>query len=154
RIAPGSADDDAAVRARPVVFEPMHDATLYDDHNRIDLYAWGDRRCCLPRGATRLTLAGHRPHLAPGDALLLEEVLGPLTGVDRDADPDHRQVVRLTAVHAFSPDDATKPREDPLTHDLITEIEWFSEDALRFPLCLSSVTDADHGRQYVDHVSV
>ncbi len=50
RIAPGTPDDEEALRRDPTVFEPLHDATLYQAHNEISFYAWGDRRCCLPRG--------------------------------------------------------------------------------------------------------
>ena len=47
----------------------------------MSFYTWGDQRCCLPRGATRATLAGSFPDLKAGDVLLFEEVLGPHTGV-------------------------------------------------------------------------
>jgi hypothetical protein len=154
RIVPDSLEDREALRAGPVVFEPLHDSTLYSAHNEIAFHAWGDRRCCLPAGATRATLAGHLPDLAPGDVLLLEEVLGPLTGEPGDADPSHRHVVRLTDVQAFSPDDPTAPRIDPLTDEPITEIAWSAEDALPFPLCVSAVTDEAHGEDFIDGVSV
>jgi hypothetical protein len=154
RIIPGSVEDRDALRAGPVVFEPLHDATLHAAHNEIAFHAWGDRRCCLPAGATRATLAGHLPDLARGDVLLFEEVLGPLTGEPGDADPAHRHVVRLTDAQAFSPDDPTAPRTDPLTDEPITEIEWAPEDAVPFPLCISAVTDEAHGESFVDGVSV
>lgn len=154
RIAPDSIDDEAALRARPIVFEPLHDATLHALHNQIAFHAWGDRRCCLPKGATRATLAGHLPDLEAGDALLFEEVVGPLTGEPGDADPAHRHVVRLVEVVAFSPDDSAAPRTDPLTGEAITEIAWAAPDALPFPLCISSVTDEAHGEAYVAEVSV
>lgn len=40
------------------VFEPMDKAprTLYQSHNAMRLYTWGDRECCLPKGSTRATL--------------------------------------------------------------------------------------------------
>jgi len=36
------------------VFEPMSDADiqLYQSHNRISFYTWGDKECCLSRGTT------------------------------------------------------------------------------------------------------
>ena len=71
-----------------------------------------------------------------------------------DADPAHRHVVRLGTVDAFSVDDPTLPRADPLTDAPITEIAWGAEDALPFPLCVSSVTDEAHGAVFVDGVSV
>ena len=47
------------------VFEPMaaETVTLHREHNTIFFYTWGNRQCCLPRGATSATLwAG------PGDS--------------------------------------------------------------------------------------
>jgi hypothetical protein len=137
-------------------------------HTRISFYTWGDCECCLPAGSTCATLRDtwiepppapepsygayaptsangkkyeppERPkpsralQLAVGDILIFEEVLGPKTGQAADADPSHRQAVRLTKV---------TPGIDPLygapDGTPIVEIEWASEDALRFPLCISS----------------
>src|SRR5262249_25647779 len=74
--------------------------------------------------------------LRPGDFLLFEEVLGPVTGLAPDADPAHRQVVRLTqverAVDPLEPDPVTLVR--PTT---LTKVTWARHDALTFPLCLS-----------------
>ena len=74
--------------------------------------------------------------LKVGDVLILEEVIGPKTGNAADADPTHRQAVRLTKV---------TPAIDPLYHPFgeeygqpVVEIEWCAEDALAFPLCLSA----------------
>ena len=74
-------------------------------------------------------------HLQVGDVLIFEEVLGPKTGNAADADPQHRQAVRLTSV---------KQAVDPLYHpddpdygQPIVEIEWAATDALTFPLCIS-----------------
>ncbi len=71
--------------------------------------------------------------LKVGDILIFEEVIGPKTGQPADRDPSHRQAVRLTKV---------TPGIDPLyggeDGTPVVEIEWASEDALRFPLCLSS----------------
>ncbi len=78
--------------------------------------------------------------LKAGDVLIFEEVIGPKTGNPNDADPRHRQAVRLTRV---------TPAIDPLYHPYqqtygpqygqpVLEIEWASQDALAFPLCLSS----------------
>jgi hypothetical protein len=71
--------------------------------------------------------------LKVGDVLIFEDVLGPKTGKESDADPSHRQAVRLTKV---------TPGIDPLyggpDGTPIVEIEWATEDALRFPLCISS----------------
>ncbi|SFH98614.1 putative baseplate assembly protein [Bradyrhizobium sp. cf659] len=43
---------------RPVIFEPMAEGmiALHAAHNEISFYAWRDRDCCLPAGATSATL--------------------------------------------------------------------------------------------------
>jgi len=142
-----------AMLLAPTVFEPVLDPRfapdfeqpLYAKHNVMSFYTWSGRRCCLPRGSTSATLAGHFPDLHPGDVLLIEEVLGPLTGVAGDLDPTHRQVVRLTQVSL---------QQDDLTHDDITAIAWNSADALTFAACLSGTTDDAHGAQYLSDISV
>ncbi|MEP7339641.1 MAG: putative baseplate assembly protein [Acidobacteriota bacterium] len=137
------------------IFEPLQDATLFPEHNQMNFYTWGARECCLPRGATRSTLAGLLPDLKVGDVLIFEEVLGPHTGEAEDADPSHRHAVRLTGV-TLSKDPLggrflDPPNDDPVD---VTEIEWAVADALPFPLCVSSQTDATHGDQQIDGVSV
>ena len=72
-------------------------STCCEAHNEIPLYTWSDDLCCLPAGATRRHAERHgRPGAGAGDFLLLEETAGPTTGLSADADPAHRQVVRLT----------------------------------------------------------
>ena len=66
--------------------------------------------------------------LKVGDILIFEEVLGPATGNPADADPTHRQAVRLTEVVELV---------DPLDGTLLLEISWDACDALPFDLCLS-----------------
>jgi len=139
-----------ALLTNPVIFEPLETPTLYEAHNKISFYTWSDKNCCLPIGATAATLAGTYPNLKVGDTLLFEEVMGPLTGAAGDADPTHRQVVRLTSVLPTAPAVLT----DPLTNDPITEIVWAPADALTFPLCVSSTTDAAHGAKELTDVSV
>lgn len=151
RILPGSNDQLRAMQQHPEVFEPLHEATLREVHNRLPFYTWGDRRCCLGRGAVRATLHGHVDTLAPGDLLLFEELLGPQTGVAGDADPGHRHVVRLTEVHHS---EGAAPLVDPLNGEAVTEIAWADADALPFALCLSSVTDEAHGGQFLADVSI
>jgi hypothetical protein len=164
--------DELNIRAgRYEVFEPVVEdreaaVRFYTDHNKISFYTWGDAQCCLPIGATMATLVdrwiepndepptkpsqsaqskqcepvpndGERQralrNLRVGDILIFEEVVGPKTGEVPDADPTHRWAVRLTRV---------TPVEDPLTATPIVDIEWEREDALPFPLCLSSTLPA------------
>jgi hypothetical protein len=160
-VAPGDEERDA-LNLAPEVFEALHDRTLLVAHNSMPFYEWSDAECCLPKGATRATLAGDYPALAAGDVLIFEERLGPRTGRAADADPAVRHAVRLTAVEAGLTDD--------LEGADITEIRWAEEDALPFPFCISSERDeavggglqrdvshvlgnillADHGQTVVD----
>ena len=144
----GRVPDDAYVWFEAVRQGPV---ALRAAHSEIRLYTWGDTECCLPAGATRATLVdgatGPSPagegydapppseparllDLHPGDPLLFEEVLGPRTGVEGDADPGHRHVVRVTGV---------APGTDPLTGQPVVEVTWAADDALPFPLCISAV---------------
>lgn len=152
-IPPDSPAYHQAMALRPEVFELMHDATLFQAHNdEMSFYAWGARECCLPKGATRATLCGNFPDLKVGDILIFQEVLGPRTGKKEDADPLHCHAVCLTEV--LAEDEVGKPLTDPLNGQEITEIAWSTEDELPFPLCISAETDDDHGRQYVEDVSI
>jgi hypothetical protein len=119
--APGVAD---------AVFETAADLRLDSDLDDITIHDWGRRRCTLPRGATSADLVGDLSALlAPGDLLLLEEVRGAPEGLPQDADPDHRQVVRLTEVEAT---------EDRLLGIELTRVRWADEDGLAFPLTVSA----------------
>jgi len=139
RIEPDSKQHAEAQLQHALVFELLQGTRLTDDHNEIQFYTWGDDKCCLPKGATKATLLGHWPELVisddnPGQFILFEEVLGPNTGEAEDANPDHRQVIHLTRVTLSS---------DPLDNTEITEICWGQQDALSFPLCISSETNID-----------
>ena len=83
-------------------------------------------------------------HLKAGDVLIFEEVRDPKTGTQADANPLHRQAVRLKKL---------KRQVDELYNQPVVEIEWALEDALRFPLCLSAVTAAPNC-QYLDDISI
>jgi hypothetical protein len=152
RIPPASTAFDNALRQHPVVFETVHEVTLFAAHNAMPFYTWSDRECCLPKGATFATLAGHFPDLAADAVLIFEEQSGPLTGEEEDADRTRRCAVRLTSVQTFNA--ASEPLTDPLTGIQITHIEWMAEDALPFPFCLSGFTDEEHGAQFRDDLSV
>jgi Baseplate J-like protein len=130
-----AAGDEArdALNLSPLLFESLHDKTLTVVENAMPFYEWSDAECCLPKGATRATLAGDFPSLVPGDVLVFEERLGTRTGQAADADPAIRHAVRLTAVQAGLTDD--------LESAAITELRWAEEDALPFPFCISSERD-------------
>lgn len=168
--------EDLYLTFEPVMKGPV---AFREAHNEIRIYTWDDVECCLPRGATRATLLdewlpaekveeekgkygyGYHPKdddceppspppprrrklaLKAGDFLLFEEVLGPKTGSLADADRSHRHVVRLIRVDAAV---------DELRDRPILEIEWAWEDALPFPLCVSTIGGEDC--RLLDPVSV
>jgi len=150
-----------AEAAAAATFETQIDANLSASLNQIFLHAWGDKQCCLPKGATTVDLEGDLAYdraldaqnpwkLKPGDFLLFEEVLGAATGLVADADPTHRQIVRLRTVQKTF--DYLEP--DPLTGIppmTLTRVTWDLTDALAFPVCLSVNLSKD---TYVDHVCV
>jgi hypothetical protein len=153
------ANAEAALARGVVIFEPMCDAVLYPELNRMTFYTWGDADCCLPQGSTEATLYGAYPNLQAGDVLIFQEMLGPQTGAAGDADIRHRCAVRLTQV--ATKDGKGNPLIDPLFKDsegniiFVTEIQWSQEDALPFPVCISSTFLESNGdRKSVADVSV
>ena len=147
RVIPASPDEATALGSATEWFEPVGpdpdpsvavaDVALYLDHNVLRFHTWGDEQCCLPIGSTGATLLGSHPDLRLGDVLLFEEVLGPTSGNTADADPTHRQAVRLTSVVST---DGGGPLVDPIDGTPITEIEWCPEDALELPVWVSGQT--------------
>lgn len=145
----------SALDAADVVFETSEELSARVNLNNIPIYTWESRRCCLFRGSTTADLARDVSNdLHEGDFLLFEEIKGPESGEENDAERDHRQVVRLTGV---------KRMEDPIRKLPLTRVTWDRKDALTFPLCISSKKDdgsfaegisiargnlvlADHGR--------
>lgn len=121
-------------------FEAVEPVELYAGQETIDFYTWENSECCLAAGATSATLVDaweekgdqrtRKLKLKANDFMLFEEVLGPKTGLAADANPANRWAVRLTNVI---------PDVDPLTEAPVLTIEWAKEDALPFPLCLSSL---------------
>jgi hypothetical protein len=105
-----------------------------------------------------------RPPIQAGDYLVLEEMLGPDTGAAADADPAHRAVVRVVSVNPDPSTSVIGPAADrmhdklflaaidPATHEPkpvvapvplaqtlpLVEVTWRADDALAFPLCLST----------------
>lgn len=147
-------ETDPALKAS-VVFETAHDADLDPRNNEIFIHTWGNEGCCLSESTRYVDLyhvnaatgQAERPVLSDGDYLLIEEVLGPLTGLQADADPDHRQVLRI--------DVAPKTFEDPVYTDTLLNgvpqrrlasepplpllrVHFRSESRLQLPVCLSA----------------
>jgi predicted phage baseplate assembly protein len=146
-LRPGSGNEEAALLSGVQVFEPMFDAVLFPEHNQMSFYTWGDTDCCLPQGATEATLDGAFPNLQPDDVLIFQEMKGPQTNEAADADMRHRCAVRVTQ---------TAIVEDTLFSDRpVTQIQWSQQDALPFPVCISSTfPDSKGDRQDVTDASV
>lgn len=135
---------------------------VWKGNNSLRFYTWGNRECCVRKGSTSAALygrlavdSGDAPtaaaaydpldvHLHAGDFLIFEEVMGPVTGKPGDADPRHRQAVRLTSV---------TQSHDELLDQPVIEIEWGEEDALTFDLCISAVGAAPECT-YLEDISV
>lgn len=148
-------------------------------HNLVRIYTWGNDECCLDLGATSAVLVDQAPvvdalgersdpadeasaepegepgeatdepeqralDLVPGDVILFEEVKGSVTGSAADADPQHRHPVRITAVRRTA---------DPLHGVPLLEVFWDEEDALPFPVCISSRGEAPEC-ELIEDVSV
>ncbi len=132
----------ALIQQQVQVFETMHDITLYEAHNEIEFYTWGNAEEFLPYylavGTTQTTLKNHQLKLQSGDVLIFEEVLGKESGIKADANPEHRHAVRLTAV---------KFSRDELLNQEIVEIQWHQEDALPFPLWICNIVN---GKRYTN----
>jgi hypothetical protein len=149
-----------------IIFEAMQDAHLFPKHNEILFYTWGEADCWLAKGATQATLLDSLPNLRVGDVLIFKEMVGPQTGNEADADVRHRCAVRLTNV--TTQDAAGNPLVDPLfekdtgkaitspaqTPTPVTEIQWSPDDALPFPVCVSSTNlDSKQKEQTIPNVS-
>lgn len=183
---------------RPVTAPGQLQINFYAAQSTIHFYDWGNRNCCLPRGATSATLLNDWParqqtttngqatgkptdsnaqpevprsagkaatssvakaeaqpgplqNLKAGDVLIFEEVKGPLTGAPGDADSTHRHAVVLTKVEFGM--DTLYPSPNNSEGTPIVTVEWSGQDALPFPLCISSTTQAPDCK-YLTDVSV
>jgi hypothetical protein len=143
--------------ATVVAFETAFAVTLEPVNNEIYLHTWGNEDCCLPRGTTEAflyaMLPGSNTAIVPilhkHDYLLIEEVLGPLTGARADADPIHRQLVMID-------EEPAPPTSDPLFSNVLLpggviqervpgdqplpllRVRWRTADQLAQPFCLSA----------------
>jgi hypothetical protein len=167
---------DAAL-AQVRVFETSATAAFDPLSNELYIHAWGNEQCCLPRGTrtaqlyaidrSAATPVAVRPPLKVSDYLLLEEVRSPANGAKADADPAHRQVVRILRINPDPYSITTGAAADAM-HDRLflarvdasgeplpvpappapapdigdtlplLEVTWRALDALTFPLCVSA----------------
>ncbi|MCK6554646.1 putative baseplate assembly protein [Candidatus Binatia bacterium] len=148
------------------VFEPMTAASieLRPAHNEIHFYTWGDRQCCLPRGATAATLRDEwvqpeQPSPGPEQEEVKQGVTAPAHPPRRRALDDLRAgdiliFEEVLGARTGKPEDADRAHryaarltkvtriEDHLYGVPVVEIEWAPEDALPFPLCISALGSA------------
>lgn len=145
------------------VFEPMTAASieLRPAHNEIHFYTWGDRQCCLPRGATAATLRdewmqAQTPSLDAAQQLVKQEVSG-LSSEERPRalqqlkEGDILILEEVLGARTGEPEDADRTHRhavrlttatravDRLYDVPVVDIEWAPEDALPFPLCISAI---------------
>jgi hypothetical protein len=162
--APGTVIDGAKITAdtlatdpalaKAVVFETTFPIALDPKNNQIIIHTWGNDECCLAAGSMEAFLYAILPNgtavvplLKKGDFLLFEEVVGPLTGLLADANPAHRQVVKIDQDPAVDQDplfsnitlngvpQPLQPLQTPLP---LLRVHWRLQDALTFPLCIST----------------
>ncbi|MEM9267099.1 MAG: putative baseplate assembly protein [Cyanobacteria bacterium P01_F01_bin.13] len=156
------------------VFEPVpaQDITLYEAHNEIHIYTWGDRQCCLSKGTTTATLLDSWVE-APADSDSSKNIKEQKEHCDDapgPAEPPPRLLQLKPGDILFfeevfgpttgNPADAdpshrhgvkltkVNPVVDPLYTDAedrplpLLEIEWAMADALPFTLCISAIGPA------------
>ena len=134
-------DEREALAAGVLVFETAHEVDARTTQSTsCDFYTWGDKGCCLPRGALTRDARGSPRGLKAGDFLVFQEVRSPTTrSSDADADRAHRHVVRLTRVTAGRRSVGSPVRRAADRWAVpITDIEWDASDALPFALCISA----------------
>lgn len=105
-------DDHPNIR----VFETMHHAALFPEHNRMNIYDWAPSGNTQENDITTIELEGHFPHLKAGDVLIIE-MANP-----EDPAAARYHPVRLTQKPTLS--------YDLLKSNEITCITWAHEDAL------------------------
>lgn len=167
------------------IFEPMTGETirLYEAHNEMRFYTWGDDECCLDRGAIAVTLVGElaeddQPPDQPPEKCdppqydSKEQSRRPARQAEQGETPRLRLRPGdvLIFEEVFGPktgnkEDADPTRRhavrltrveaatDPLNGQPIVEIEWAAEDALPFPLCISAL-DPPPGCEIIRDISV
>jgi hypothetical protein len=116
-----------ALALNPTVFETVSQAELFAEHNQMNIYTWGASEYRLEKGATTAALAGQFQHLKEGDVLIFQETIGG----DNVSERHRCQPVRLSE----NPNLTTDPLFD---NTPVTEIRWYTEDALPFPLLVNS----------------
>jgi hypothetical protein len=116
------------------IFESMHGQKLYAQHNSLALYTWSGSVVTIPRDAVSADVfVPDGCFLVPGDVVILEEILSPVTGDPAGADHRKRWAVRLTHVESLV---------DPLDGSPLRRLTWHKRDALPFALCLETAVNS------------
>jgi hypothetical protein len=130
-VVAGSPEERSLRAGGAVAFEVVDSPTFLDPaHLVMRFHTWSGSACTLPAGARSATLAGSFA-LQPQDVLVIAATLPD------DVDPDPTggagaHAVRLTGVRSST---------DPLTGEVLTEIEWGQDDVLPFELALTEKDD-------------
>jgi hypothetical protein len=160
------------------VFEPVekNPIRVYRAHNEIHFYTWGDRECCVPRGATRATLKDGEPIKPPPppEPAAYEERAENYEEPAEPPKPARELHLQRGDVLIFEEwigpktgkhEDADPARRhavrltkveqgvDDLYGQAVLEVEWAEADALPFPLCLS-VIGPPPDCAFIENVSV
>ncbi|HRQ40305.1 MAG TPA: putative baseplate assembly protein [Chloroflexota bacterium] len=144
---------------------PAAPIRLYENHNRIYFYTWGDQECCLPEGATSATLYdGRAVEVEP--EIDVKQTARKKRSKEAD-EPPPKQIVYQRDLDNLHPGDfllfeevigpktgnpadadpthrhvvrLTKVEQavDELYQQPVLEIAWEEADALPFPLCISA----------------
>lgn len=150
-----------------LTFEPLTDKPaikFHEVHNLIRIYTWGDKECCIPRGATHATLLDELQQNDKYDPELCGDP--PPTHKHYDGcgcpppppppGPRHANILQLapgdfllfeepngdrTHRHVVRLTKVT-PCCDPLLGNRVLEVEWSHEDAMPFALCVSAIGPA------------
>lgn len=154
-VAPASGETPLVIEARAggaVVFEAVTGAALSSSHNRIQIHDFLGALTEIPAGATSMTIGdpGRSLTLAPGDFLLIEEVLEAVavegsTVLIGNASPDplRRHVVRLTGVaQGVDPIGQRDPGGIPRPLETLL-LSWAGEDSPSAALPMARVTSGD-----------
>jgi len=169
-----------------LIYQPLWPAptiTLFQAHNTLKFYTWGDTLCCLPRGATAATLLYQwKPDSTPPVTIKGTQKVSAQHYDDKEHDhsvinpPAPADTVHLKVGDVLifeevigpktgNPADADPSRRwavrltrvtpgiDPLNGSQIVEIEWCAADALPFSFCLSVRLGAPDCR-YIGDISV
>lgn len=134
----GSAPAESAAPGGVEWFETLHAIEARAERNAVEIDTQGARELWLSEGQTVATLIdGSGPGasmelLQAGDVVIFEEVRGPSTGLEIDADPEHRHAVRLIRVTPL-----------PSGSERRVEVEWHAQDALPFPLCAAITIEGE-----------